>query len=74
MAGIAWVAAEAWIQSLAWELPYAVGGAIKRKKIILKLSFALSPPLSLHLLCVRQVILLHFTDTRQRDSQWELVY
>ena len=29
---VAWVAAVANIQSLAWELPHAMGAAIKRKK------------------------------------------
>ena len=28
----AWVAAEAWVQSLTWELPYVVDAAIKKRK------------------------------------------
>ena len=31
-AAVAWVTAPARIQSLAWELAYAVGAAIKKKK------------------------------------------
>ena len=28
----AWVTAEVWVQSLAWELPYAAGLAMKERK------------------------------------------
>lgn len=34
-AAVAEVAAEAWIRSLAWELPYAVGAVDKDKKKII---------------------------------------
>ena len=31
---VAQVAAAAWIWSLAWELPYAVGSAVRKKKLV----------------------------------------
>ena len=30
---VAWVAAGAWVQSLAWELPHAMGAAKKEKNL-----------------------------------------
>ena len=32
LTAVAWVVAAAWIQYLAWELPYAMGVAKKKKK------------------------------------------
>ena len=34
MTAVAWVAVEAQVQSLVWELPYAASEAIKKNKLI----------------------------------------